>query len=62
MVDNRKKEMNKIAEKLRLMHVNMVFLEGSIDKESHDTLLNRDIVVMSRIDAAVLNKYRLLVN
>lgn len=32
MIENRKKETTKIIERLRLMEVTMVFLEGSIDR------------------------------
>lgn len=56
MLENRKKEMAKIIDKLRAMDIGMLFLEGSIDKESNDLLFNKEIVVISKVDIAILNK------
>jgi hypothetical protein len=57
MIENRKKETQKIIDKLRTMEVSMVFLEGSIDREAQDILFSRDIVVFSKIEITILSKY-----
>jgi hypothetical protein len=57
MIENRKKETQKIIDKLRTMEVSMVFLEGSIDREAQDILFSRDIVVFSKIEINILSKY-----
>lgn len=38
------------------MNVNIVLLEGSIDRESLDLLFNKDIVVISKIEDIFLHK------
>lgn len=43
-------------EKLISMGVKMVFLEGTIDRETQDLMFSRDIVVFSKVDVDILTK------
>jgi hypothetical protein len=54
MIDNRKKETAKLIEKLKVMDVKLVFLEGSIDKEAQDMMFSSDIAVISKVGALIL--------
>jgi hypothetical protein len=49
MINNRLKEMHKIIGYCQRVKINMVFLEGNIEKEFEDMLLASSITVIPKV-------------
>lgn len=58
MIDNRKKAMAKVLAKLKEMEVDMIFLEGSIDKETQDLFFLNNITVISKVKVETITRLK----
>jgi hypothetical protein len=58
MIENWKKSLGSILNKLKELEVNMIFLEGSIDKEAQDMFFSSDITVISRIKVKYITQLK----
>jgi hypothetical protein len=58
MIENWKKSLGSILNNLKELEVNMIFLEGSIDKEAQDMFFSSDITVISRIKVKYITQLK----
>lgn len=58
MINNRLKEMNKIISYCQRVKINMIFLEGNIEKEFEDLLLASAITVIPRVKVEYLSRMK----
>jgi hypothetical protein len=58
MIENRKKSMARILGQLKEMEVDMIFLEGSIDKEAQDMFFTNGITVISKIKVEYITRLK----
>lgn len=59
MIENRKKSMKKVLAKLKEMEVDMIFLEGSIEKEAQDIFFSGGITVIAKVKIETLTRLKL---
>ena len=58
MMNNRLKEMNKIISYCQRVKINMIFLEGGIEKQFDDLLVNSQITVIPKVKVEYLSRLK----
>lgn len=58
MMNNRLKEMQKIISYCQRVKINIIFLEGGIEKEFEDLLLGSSIIVIPRVKVEYLSRLK----
>lgn len=59
MIENRKKAMGKVVGRVREMEVDVIFLEGTIDKEAQDLFFVNGITVISKVKVEIITRLKI---